>query len=120
MHLSPSTVCARIKGLESSLGVPLFTRSAQGMAVTPAGEIVRQGALRIERDIDGMLRDLEPFVSREAGTLRIVSNYGAAMNFLADGLARFLKHILTFRSLTIAVLHATWSRPLPKTEPTSA
>lgn len=90
-HLSPSTVCARIKGLESSLGVPLFTRSAQGMAVTPAGEIVRQGALRIERDIDGMLRDLEPFVSREAGTLRIVSNYGAAMNFLADGLARFLK-----------------------------
>lgn len=91
VHLSPSTVCARIKGLESSLGVPLFTRSAQGMAVTPAGEIVRQGALRIERDIDGMLRDLEPFVSREAGTLRIVSNYGAAMNFLADGLARFLK-----------------------------
>ena len=61
------------------------------MAVTPAGEIVRLGALRIERDIDGMLRDLEPFVSREAGTLRIVSNYGAAMNFLADGLARFLK-----------------------------
>lgn len=91
VHLSPSTVCARIKGLESSFGVPLFTRSAQGMAVTPAGEIVRQGALRIERDIDGMLRDLEPFVSREAGTLRIVSNYGAAMNFLADGLARFLK-----------------------------
>lgn len=91
VHLSPSTVCARIKGLESSLGVPLFTRSAQGMAVTPAGEIVRQGALRIERDIDGMLRDLEPFVSREAGTLRIVSNYGAAMNFLADGLARLLK-----------------------------
>lgn len=45
VHLSPSTVCARIKGLESSLGVPLFTRSAQGMAVTPAGEIVRQGAL---------------------------------------------------------------------------
>lgn len=120
VHLSPSTVCARIKGLESSLGVPLFTRSAQGMAVTPAGEIVRQGALRIERDIDGMLRDLEPFVSREAGTLRIVSNYGAAMNFLADGLARFLKAHLTFRSLTIAVLHATWSRPLPKTEPTSA
>ena len=91
VHLSHSTVCARIKGLESSLGEPLFTRSAQGMAVTPAGEIVRQGALRIERDIDGMLRDLEPFVSREAGTLRIVSNYGAAMNFLADGLARFLK-----------------------------
>ena len=91
VHLSPSTVCARIKGLESNLGVALFTRTAQGMTVTSAGEIVRQGALRIERDIDVMLRDLEPFVSREAGTLRIVSNYGAAMNFLADGLARFLK-----------------------------
>lgn len=37
VHLSPSTVCARIKGLESSLGVPLFTRSAQGMAVKSCG-----------------------------------------------------------------------------------
>ena len=91
VHLSPSTVCARIKGLESNLGVALFTRTAQGMTVTAAGEIVRQGARRIDRDIDVMLRGLEPFVSREAGTLRIVSNYGAAMNSLADGLARFLK-----------------------------
>lgn len=38
-----------------------------------------------------MLAKLEPFVSREAGTLRIVTNYGAALNFLADGLARFLR-----------------------------
>lgn len=91
VHLSPSTVCARIKGLESNLGVALFTRTAQGMTVTAAGEIVRQGARRIDRDIDVMLRGLKPFVSREAGTLRIVSNYGATMNFLADGLARFLK-----------------------------
>ena len=37
VHLSPSTVCARIKGLESNLGVALFTRTAQGMTVTAAG-----------------------------------------------------------------------------------
>lgn len=91
VHLSPSSVCSRIKGLESSLGVALLARTAQGMSVTPAGEIVRQGAQSIARNIDTMLAKLEPFVSREAGTLRIVTNYGAALNFLADGLARFLR-----------------------------
>lgn len=91
VHLSPSTVCARIKGLESELGVALFNRTPQGMTLTAAGEIVRQGARNIERNIDQMLKKLEPYVSREAGTLRIVTNYGAAINFLADGLAAFLK-----------------------------
>lgn len=90
VHLSPSTVCARIKGLESALNVPLFVRSAHGMSVTPAGEVVRQGARRIEREINVMLEKLEPYVSRAAGTLRIATNYGAALNFLADGLASFL------------------------------
>ena len=51
VHLSPSSVCSRIKGLESSLGVALLARTAQGMSVTPAGEIVRQGAQSIARDI---------------------------------------------------------------------
>ena len=63
VHLSPSSVCSRIKGLESSLGVALLARTAQGMSVTPAGEIVRQGAQSIARDIDTMLAKLEPFVS---------------------------------------------------------
>ena len=66
VHLSPSSVCSRIKGLESSLGVALLARTAQGMSVTPAGEIVRQGAQSIARDIDTMLAKLEPFVSRHA------------------------------------------------------
>lgn len=90
VHLSPSTVCARIKGLESTLNVPLFTRSAQGMTATPAGEIVRLSARSIEREINVMLEKLEPYVSRAAGTLRIATNYGAALNFLAKGLAQFL------------------------------
>lgn len=91
VHLSPSSVCARIKALESALRVPLFIRTPQGMETTDAGEIVRQGVRRIEREINGMLESLEPFVSQAAGTLRIATNYGAALNFLADGLARFLR-----------------------------
>lgn len=89
VHLSPSTVCARIKGLESSLGVSLFTRSAQGMSVTPAGEIVRQCAANIDREINTMLGKLEPYVSRAGGTLRIATNYGSALSFLPNGLAEF-------------------------------
>lgn len=91
VHLSPSTVCSRIKGLEAALGVSLFTRTSRGMTVTPAGDIVRGSARSIDREIEAMLAKLEPFASREAGTLRVVSNYGAAVNFLSAGLARFLK-----------------------------
>lgn len=90
VHLSPSTICARIKGLESNLNVPLLTRSARGMTATPAGEIVRLSTRSIEREINTMLERLEPYVSRAAGTLRIATNYGAALNFLAKGLAQFL------------------------------
>lgn len=91
VHLSPSTVCSRIKGLEDALGVSLFHRTSNGMTSTPAGEIVRQSSRSIEREIDRMLEKLEPYACREAGTLRIVTNYGSALNFLTDGLARFLQ-----------------------------
>lgn len=90
IHLSASSVCTRIKSLESNLGVPLFTRTAQGMSVTPAGEIVREGSYGVAREINHMLEKLQPYVSRAAGTLRIATNYAAALNFLADGLAQFL------------------------------
>ncbi|MFC5181795.1 LysR family transcriptional regulator [Actinomadura harenae] len=38
LDLAPSSVSARIRSLERSLGVPLFDRTARGMRLTPSGE----------------------------------------------------------------------------------
>ncbi len=90
IHLSPSTVSTRIKELEQSLGTTLLLRKVRGVELTAAGEIVNRHAKAIERQIEAMHEELEPYVRREAGTVRISSNYGATVNFLTAGLSRFL------------------------------
>jgi LysR family transcriptional regulator, flagellar master operon regulator len=49
MHITQSTVSARIKGLEDLLGRPLFERSKNGAALTAAGEQFRKHALALVR-----------------------------------------------------------------------
>ena len=49
MHITQSTVSARIKGLEDLLGRPLFERSKSGAALTDAGEQFRKHALALVR-----------------------------------------------------------------------
>lgn len=49
MHITQSTVSARIKGLEELLGRPLFERSKSGASLTPAGEQFRKHALALVR-----------------------------------------------------------------------
>lgn len=49
MHITQSTVSARIKGLEDLLGRPLFERSKAGAAMTAAGEQFRKHAVALVR-----------------------------------------------------------------------
>src|SRR5215470_8938292 len=41
LHVSPSAISRQIAKLEHELGAPIFDRRAQGMALTPAGEILQ-------------------------------------------------------------------------------
>lgn len=49
MHVTQSTVSARVKVLEDLLGRPLFERSKYGASLTPAGEQFRRHALALVR-----------------------------------------------------------------------
>ncbi len=44
LYTTPSTISAHLQALEAELGVQLFTRSPQGMSITPKGEILRAKA----------------------------------------------------------------------------
>ncbi len=49
MHVTQSTVSARIRGLENLLGRPLFERSKSGAELTSAGEQFRKHAMALVR-----------------------------------------------------------------------
>ncbi|MEO1205791.1 MAG: LysR family transcriptional regulator [Pseudomonadota bacterium] len=49
MHVTQSTVSARIKSLEDALGMPLFERSRTGADLTSAGEQFRKHAIALVR-----------------------------------------------------------------------
>lgn len=51
LHLTPSAVSHAIRGLERELGVPLFRRTVQGLALTEAGE-------EYHRTVDGAFEAL--------------------------------------------------------------
>ncbi|WP_345676292.1 LysR family transcriptional regulator [Yinghuangia aomiensis] len=58
LDLAPSTVSEHIRALERSLGVPVFERTARGMRVTPAGEVLRGWARRLLEQADQARREV--------------------------------------------------------------
>ena len=56
LHTVQSNVTTRIRGLERELGVSLFTRTARGVALTPAGERLLPFAARIGQLLDDAVR----------------------------------------------------------------
>ncbi|MEV5575539.1 LysR family transcriptional regulator [Spirillospora sp. NPDC052269] len=58
LDLAPSSVSARIRALEESLGVPLFDRTARGMRLTPSGERMLSWSRRLLDDADQARRDV--------------------------------------------------------------
>ncbi len=55
-NISLPGISKHIKLLEESLGLPLFTRNAQGMALTEGGRLALRHAEEIERNVDGLYR----------------------------------------------------------------
>src|ERR1700729_137680 len=66
LHVSPSAISRQIAKLEHELRAPIFDRRAQGMALTPAGEILQAKVEGVMRELDHIkshvaaLRDLQP------------------------------------------------------------
>ncbi|MGR7002302.1 LysR family transcriptional regulator [Yinghuangia aomiensis] len=58
LDLAPSTVSEHIRALERSLGVAVFERTARGMRVTPAGEVLRGWARRLLEQADQARREV--------------------------------------------------------------
>lgn len=89
-HLSLASASARIRGLESSLGIPLLERGRRGVTPTSAGKALAQHARLILQQVERMQVDLTDYVQGFKGQIRLLCNTSALSEYLPELLAGFL------------------------------
>jgi DNA-binding transcriptional LysR family regulator len=89
LHLSQPAVTKHIQLLEAALRVPLFTRSASGMILTPAGILYLQHVQQIAQAHENIAQQLQAPGDALTGRLRLGSNKTLLAYHLPEILARF-------------------------------
>lgn len=87
--LALGAASARIAALESSLGVALFARGPRGVRLTPAGHAFVQRARLLLADADRLAGDMRDRAAGLQGSLRVLANASAMLEWLPERLARF-------------------------------
>jgi len=89
LNVSASILSRHITALERSLGVSLFERKSQGMALTPAGEVyaryVRDSLLEKRR----LKSDLFELQGLKKGAVRVYSPEGYAVDLVTTTIVKF-------------------------------
>jgi DNA-binding transcriptional LysR family regulator len=89
--LSVPAASQRIKNLEFTLGIKVFQRSSQGVALTEAGRAYLDHGRRILAQIELLTSELQAFGSGLKGQLKIQANTTAITEFMPPVLGAFLR-----------------------------
>ncbi len=88
-----TTVLRRLDQMEEELGIQLFERNRDGLAVTPAGEMALREAERLSVDMENLERRLAGQEAEPEGRVRIATTDSLLSGLLAPLLAELvLKH----------------------------
>jgi DNA-binding transcriptional LysR family regulator len=88
-NIAPSAVSRRLSELESRLGVILFDRSAQGVRLTPAGELYVERTRAVMREIADLETVMAEFATGRRGALRIACTSASLSGRLPELLAKY-------------------------------
>lgn len=88
MNIAPSALSRKLAEVERSLGVALLERSAQGIALTDAGRLLREHALTQQDEQTFLLEQLGRFRDTGGPPVRIVIGEGFAADLMENGIAR--------------------------------
>jgi DNA-binding transcriptional LysR family regulator len=88
---APSSVARQIGSLERQLACGLFKRSTRRLAVTEAGEILRQRGSRILADLEDTRRAISGIDRIPRGKIRVTAPQAFGQRHLVPALAGFLK-----------------------------
>ena len=109
LDLSQPAVTAQIKALEESLGVALFSRVRQSIALTNAGETLLVYARKIEALSNEAVAALKPFGAQEEIEIGVGASYTLAVYLLPRLLPALLK---TWPMLRIHIIAGSSSEVL--------
>jgi DNA-binding transcriptional LysR family regulator len=84
LRISQPAVSARIRALEDSLGVKLFTRAKGTLVVSPAGKALRPHAEQLLRDVTKARQAVHELQPSSRGTLSIAAALSVCTYFLPD------------------------------------
>jgi DNA-binding transcriptional LysR family regulator len=90
-HLALSAASRRLSDFEAATGSRLLERSAQGIALTPAGHVAMQHAMRLFQGFEHFSSELKDYASGVRGHVRLWANMSALTEFLPTALATFLE-----------------------------
>jgi len=88
LHVSPSAISRQIAKLEHELRAPIFDRRAQGMTLTPAGEILQAKFEGMMREFSRVKSHIAALQEIQAGTVDVVCFQTAIESFVAPVLHR--------------------------------
>lgn len=71
LHVSQPTLSHQIKQLELQMGAPLFERLSRTVRLTAAGEVLRERAVTILRELEDARRKISELQTLESGQLRV-------------------------------------------------
>ena len=89
--VSPSAVNRQILNLESTLGVVLFERRANGMRITDSGRVVLAHCRSTLHDFDRLRSELAHHTGLLTGSVVVYTLDSVASHFLPDALPAFLR-----------------------------
>jgi DNA-binding transcriptional LysR family regulator len=90
-HMALASASARIKGLETGLGVPLVRRRRRGIELTAAGESLLDHARIIMHNVAVMQGDLASFARGLKASVHLLANTSGLSEHLPKALAGFLR-----------------------------
>jgi DNA-binding transcriptional LysR family regulator len=91
IHLSLAAASARIRAMESSLGIDFLERGRRGVTPTPAGKALAQHARSLLQQAERMQQDLAEYAKGVKGQIRLLCNTTALTEYLPELLADFLR-----------------------------
>ena len=90
-HLSLAAASARIRAMETSLGIEFLQRGRRGVTPTPAGKALARHARLMLQQAEHLQQDLAEYANGVKGQVRLLCNTTALSEYLPERLADFLR-----------------------------
>jgi DNA-binding transcriptional LysR family regulator len=92
MHVSASSVCQRLKSLESEFGAKLYKKNKQGIELTGAGQTFLGTANDVLTQLNTLKRTLHPAEEVACRTLTTGGTHNPSVKYLPSAIAAFQKN----------------------------